>query len=218
MNISIQREIKAYKALQAQVSGHTIDEFGFAMWCAPGVLPPNNRVTRCFGSVLQTASATSALDLGCGTGILALIASRTCHEVIGVDIDPRALACSRHNAALNDVTNARFLLGDGYGPIGSRRFDLVISNPPFYSSTGTDCPPASMCINTECALLYTLIQGLRYHLNPGGQALFVSSSLSDNDWVKSLLQNSRLDFCSRLLHRGYGTSQNIYLWQVQGSK
>lgn len=218
MNTPVEREIDAYRKIQARVSGNVIHEWDLTIFCAPGVMPPTNRVTRCFGSVIRSLEASSVLDLGCGTGILALIASRYAREVVGVDIDPRAIACAQHNTALNSIENVRFLLGDGYSPIGRQRFCLIISNPPFYPAEGITRPPASMCTNTDNALLYSLIRDVRQHLNPGGRALFVTSSLSDNNRVRNLLQAGELDFNCQLLHRGQGSSQDVYLWKVRGPK
>lgn len=215
MSTLVAREIEAYRKIQNQTSGKVIFENGFALLCAPGVMSPTNRVTRCFGTVVSTLKASSVLDLGCGTGILALIVSRYAREVVGVDIDPNAVVCAQHNAVLNNIENVRFLLGDGYAPVAQQRFDLIISNPPFYPAQGIVQPPTPMCINTGRALLYSLIEDVRQHLNPCGRALFVTSSLSDNNQVRSLLQDNALDFSCQLLHQGRGHSQDIYLWKVK---
>ncbi|MCP4358684.1 MAG: methyltransferase [Chloroflexi bacterium] len=212
----VEREIEAYTALQANVSGRVVQEEGLSIFCAPGVMSPTNRVTRCFAATLNGLSAAFVLDLGCGSGILALVAARCAREVVGVDIDPLAVACARCNADLNLTSNVRFLLGDGYAPVDGQMFDLIVSNPPFYAANGIASLPLPMC-QAENSLLNSLIQGVRTHLNPGGKALFVTSSLSDNGRVKADLQANHLDYSQRLLHRGYGRSQDIYLWQAKAS-
>jgi methylase of polypeptide subunit release factors len=214
MDMSVKREIESYRAIQAQVSGCAVHERGFVIFCAEGVLPPNNRVTRCFGAFIETLQATSVLDLGCGTGILALLASRFADKVIGVDIDPQAVACARHNAVLNGVTNVRFLAGDGYMPVAGQQFDLIISNPPFYPVSEIAHAPVPLCVDPENPLLEALILGLSRHLKPGGQALFVTSSLSDNERVERLLRQNHLLFSRQVLHRGQGGSQDILLWKA----
>jgi methylase of polypeptide subunit release factors len=210
----IKREIESYRDIQAQVRDRIVSERGLAIFCADGVLPPTNRVTRCFGAVVAGMQAATVLDLGCGTGFLALIASRFADRVIGVDIDPRAVACARRNAAMNGVANVRFVVGDGYGPVAGQRFDLIISNPPFYPVSGITPSPTPLCVDPQHPLLDALILGIPTHLEPDGQALFVTSSLSDNTHVERMLSRCQLEFSCRLLHRGLGVSQDILLWRV----
>jgi methylase of polypeptide subunit release factors len=78
--------------------------------------------------------ARRALDMGCGNGVQALLAARHCEHVTGVDLNPRALAFARFNARLNGVANVEWLEGDLFEPVAGKRFDLVVSNPPFVIS------------------------------------------------------------------------------------
>ena len=83
------------------------------------------------------------LDIGCGAGSLALAAARAgAREVIGVDLDPRAIAYARFNAKLNRLEHARFEVGDLAAPVAGESFDLVISQPPFVTS------PPSVAVTT----------------------------------------------------------------------
>lgn len=66
-----------------------------------------------------------ALDYGCGSGILAIVAKKLgAGETVGVDIDPNAVEASRYNAERNHV-DATFALPDD-APQGT--FDLVVAN------------------------------------------------------------------------------------------
>lgn len=83
------------------------------------------------GLVDRSTRITAALDLGTGSGIHALLASRHSDQAVGVDVNLRALAFSRFNQRLNARTNVEFLHGDLYAPVAGRQFDLILSNPPF---------------------------------------------------------------------------------------
>src|SRR6185369_7553932 len=72
----------------------------------------------------------SALDLGCGAGACAIVLSRCAARVVGTDINPRAVALARINAAINGVTNAEFREGDLFAPIAGEAFDMIASQPP----------------------------------------------------------------------------------------
>jgi SAM-dependent methyltransferase len=71
------------------------------------------------------------LDLGCGAGACALAMSPQADRVVGTDINPRAVALGRVNAAVNGTTNVEFRAGDLFGPVAGETFDLVVSQPPF---------------------------------------------------------------------------------------
>ncbi|MEU4656583.1 class I SAM-dependent methyltransferase [Streptomyces sp. NPDC023723] len=68
--------------------------------------------------------ASDVLDLGCGTGSLALLAAEQGHRVTGVDSSPAMLARARAKPAGGDVV---FLTGDAAAPpVGERCFDVVL--------------------------------------------------------------------------------------------
>lgn len=78
----------------------------------------------------------SALDLGTGTGclLLAILSERPNAFGLGVDLSPAAAAAARGNAeALGLGARACFVVGSWGEAIG-RRFDLVVSNPPYIPS------------------------------------------------------------------------------------
>src|SRR5215472_613901 len=76
----------------------------------------------------------AALDLGSGCGIEAFLAARHSRRVVAVDFNPRAVAITRFNAALNLVDNVECRQGDMFAPVEGEAFDLIVSNPPFIIS------------------------------------------------------------------------------------
>ncbi|MFF3763624.1 methyltransferase [Streptomyces sp. NPDC001922] len=73
----------------------------------------------------------SALDLGCGTGILGLSAARNGADLLAVDVNPECTAAAAFNAWLNGLgERVRTAEGDIMSLALDSRFDLVVSNPP----------------------------------------------------------------------------------------
>jgi methylase of polypeptide subunit release factors len=78
-----------------------------------------------------------ALDVGTGSGVQALLASRHARHVIATDVNPRALAYTELNAALNGITNIECRRGSLFEPVDGEAFDLITSNAPYVVSPET---------------------------------------------------------------------------------
>lgn len=76
----------------------------------------------------------SALDLGCGCGVLAILVADHARTVIATDINPRALEFTAMNAHLNGFTNIQTKQGSYFEPVRGQRFDLILANMPYVIS------------------------------------------------------------------------------------
>ena len=71
----------------------------------------------------------SVLDMGCGTSILAILASmRGANPVTAIDIDDWCVNNSRDNISLNGLNNITVELGDANLLKGRKPFDIIIAN------------------------------------------------------------------------------------------
>ncbi|HEX6873518.1 MAG TPA: methyltransferase [Micromonosporaceae bacterium] len=98
------------------------------------VLGIGNAATTLAGATIRRPVGT-ALDLGTGCGVQALELSGHTGSVTGTDVSARALAFAATTAALNGQ-RWELLAGDLLAPVRGRRFDLVVSNPPFVVGPG----------------------------------------------------------------------------------
>lgn len=81
--------------------------------------------------VAARRTARTALDLGCGTGILGLSAARNGADVLSVDVNPECTAAATVNAHINGLGDRLTAAeGDIMSLSLDSRFDLVVSNPP----------------------------------------------------------------------------------------
>lgn len=107
-------------------------------WVPRGVYAPGTD-TRLLGRALRRegiTARTDVLDLGTGSGLLAVEAARLGGRVTAVDISWRALAATSLNALLNGQS-LRVRHGDLASAVPGRRFDLVITNPPYVPTPDT---------------------------------------------------------------------------------
>lgn len=74
-------------------------------------------------------SGKQILDMGCGTGILSIMAAQAgAKEVTGIDIDEWAYNNAMENIATNHVNNIRILIGDASLLDGQDHYDIILAN------------------------------------------------------------------------------------------
>lgn len=117
-----------------------------------------------------------AVDVGTGTGVLALVLARAGARVTAVDLEPRALACARDNVAALGLTGQVDVVEADLFPDGLA--DLVVSNPPWIPAAA-HTPLDRAVYDPGGVFLERLVLGLPGHLAPGGEAWLVLSDLAE---------------------------------------
>ncbi|MGW6572592.1 DUF7059 domain-containing protein [Streptomyces sp. NPDC054945] len=125
----------------------------------------------------------SALDIGTGSGIQALHASRHATRVTATDVNPRALEFTRLTLALSGAPEAELLAGSLFEPVGDATYDLIVSNPPFVISPGARLTYRDGGMGGD-DLCRTLVQEAGARLNQGGYAQFLGNwqHVEGEDW------------------------------------
>jgi release factor glutamine methyltransferase len=139
-------------------------------------------------------------DLGTGSGAIALaIASeRPYARILAIDRSAAALAVARSNAESLRIGNVAFAMGDWYGALAGRRFDVIVSNPPYVAvddphlaQHGLRFEPAAALASGSDGLeaIRAIAAGAPVHLQPGGW-LLLEHGFEQGAAVRALLQQS----------------------------
>ncbi len=129
------------------------------------------------------------LDVGTGCGIHALFASKHAKEIVATDLNERAIAFAKFNAALNGVTNIDFRVGNLFEPVAGETFDQIVCNPPFVISPQSEYLFRDNGMDGD-QFLQTILQGVTEHLNEGGIGQVIGDwvHLKDQSWKERLAQ------------------------------
>lgn len=117
-----------------------------------------------------------AFDLGTGTGVLAAVLGRRGARVVATDINPRAVACARANLHRLGLAERVTVEETDLWPSG--RADVVVCNPPWIPARPTSALELGV-YDQDSDMLHRFIDGLREHLNPGGEGWLVLSDLAE---------------------------------------
>jgi methylase of polypeptide subunit release factors len=89
---------------------------------------------RVLDSLTPRPRVERALDVGTGSGVHALLAAQHAGHVVATDVNPRALAYTELNAALNGARNIEVRQGSLFEPVPGETFDLITCNAPYVVS------------------------------------------------------------------------------------
>ncbi|MEF8700099.1 MAG: peptide chain release factor N(5)-glutamine methyltransferase [Candidatus Accumulibacter sp. UW26] len=155
--------------------------------------------------ILQGLPAPQLVDLGTGSGVLAVTLKCLLPRatVTAVDLSPAALEVARANACRH-LAAVSLLGGDWYAPLAGQRFDLIVANPPYVVAGDPHLlrdglpfePPMALTDGVVdgdgLACIRVIVSGAAAHLLPGG-GLLIEHGHEQAATVRALL--SAEGFC-----------------------
>jgi methylase of polypeptide subunit release factors len=126
---------------------------------------------------------TLVFDIGTGTGVLAaVLARRGVQRVVGTDQDARALQSARENIARLGLAHQVEIVRADLFPEG--RAPLVVCNPPWIPAKPSS-PIESAVYDPESRMLLGFLNGLKDHLEPGGEGWLILSDIAEHLGLRS---------------------------------
>ncbi len=124
------------------------------------------------GAWTKCMNAKRILDVGCGSGLIALMLAQRCPASIdAIDIDEGAITQTGINIKASPFAERIHVWLESLQKLSERplTYDLIVSNPPYYS-TLSECPDQQRNIarHTATLSLHDLLNGSRKLLSPNG--------------------------------------------------
>jgi methylase of polypeptide subunit release factors len=118
------------------------------------------------------------LDMGTGAGPIAIATAAVGAHVTACDINPRAVALARENAALNG-THPEIVESNLFGALADRRFDLICFNIPFYARDPVTHLESAFFAGRELETVRRFAAGCAEHLVADGRVVVIFSEDCD---------------------------------------
>ncbi|WP_297516416.1 HemK2/MTQ2 family protein methyltransferase [Thermococcus sp.] len=151
--------------------------YGIRIELHPDVYEPAED-TFLLAETLEVKPGEIALDVGTGTGIIALLMARKAKRVLGVDVNPKAVELARKNALLNGIGNVEFRLSDLFENV-SGKFDVITFNAPYLP--GEPEEPIDLALvggETGREVIDRFIREVPDYLTENGRVYLVQSSIT----------------------------------------
>lgn len=115
----------------------TIEGFPLRLETAPGLFARwgPDKGTLAMLSCVAFQPDDKVLDLGCGYGLVGIVAAKAIgpERVVMSDIDPLAIETARGNLEANGVAGVELVVSDGFDDIEDVGFTKILSNPPYHA-------------------------------------------------------------------------------------
>ena len=141
---------------------------------------------------LEIKSGQSVLEIGTGSGIVAMYASRLTEKVTATDINFDAITLAESNFKANNIDNIELLFGNLFEPVKNRKFDVILFNTPYLPTEDDEVLDNTINYAFDGGLngrkvIDLFLNEVGNHLNDGGIVQMIQSSLSGNDETLAIL-------------------------------
>lgn len=136
----------------------------------------------------------SVLEIGTGSGLVAMYASKLTDNVTATDINYDAVELASRNFKLNGIDNIRLLFGNMFEPVENEKFDLILFNTPYLPTSNNEVIGDNLNYAFDGGpdgrkVIDIFLKEVKNHLNKKGKVQLIQSSLSNIEKTMNILES-----------------------------
>ena len=163
---------------------------------------------------LEIENGQSVLEIGTGSGVVAMYASRLTDKITVTDINFDACQLAEKNFAENGIENIEVLFGNLFEPVKDQKFDVILFNTPYLPTDDGDVIEDTINYAFDGGLngrkvIDLFLDEVGNHLNDGGIVQMIQSSLSGNE--ETLQKFDEMGFISEIAESEHFFFEDITL-------
>ena len=163
---------------------------------------------------LEIKQGQSVLEIGTGSGIVAMYASRLTDNITVTDINFDACELARKNFEDNGIENIEILFGNLFEPVKNRKFDVILFNTPYLPTEEDEVLDDTINYAFDGGLngrkvIDLFLNEVGNHLNDNVIVQIIQSSLSGNE--ETLEKLDQLGFVSEIAAKEHFFFEDITL-------
>ncbi len=179
-----------------------IELLGFSLTIPPTVFHPALYFSSKFlGEYVEKLDLNGKyiLDMGCGSGILSLVAAKRGALVTAIDINEQAVIATQINAIKNKLShNIRAIHGNLFEPFtNTTTYDFVIFNPPFYLGEPQNIHEHAWKAGNDYNTIQRFANNAVQYLHQKGKIILILSSTMDVNRVLRIFSDIGFMYSSR---------------------
>ncbi|MDR0910981.1 MAG: methyltransferase [Methanobrevibacter sp.] len=163
---------------------------------------------------LMVENGDEVLEIGTGTGIIAIAASNKAKSIIATDINFNALEIAEKNIKKNNIGNIDLKFGNLFEPVEGEKFDLILFNTPYLPTDEDDILEGDINFAFDGGLngrnvIDEFLNNVKDYLNETGKVQLIQSSLSNVE--KTLKRLLDLGFIAEITAKEHIFFEDILL-------
>jgi release factor glutamine methyltransferase len=197
---------------------YVLRDLGLEITVLPSVFHPSWHFTSSFLAStceqLIQGETLSVLEVGTGTGLVAMSAARHAGRVVATDLNALSVRCARMNV-LNNGLGGRVEVyeGDMFAPVTGERFDLIICNPPYFRGEPRNSAELAYMAGDDLQWISRFARSAREHITEGGSVACIFGDAADISGLVTLFEVE--GWGGSLVARREMLVEELQIWQFR---